>query len=86
MGKTVDNERRKLTATFLNNVAAIMVATAVGLPVYSVFSDTISGVIERLGAMSVKDMIDRGVGVGLFLGLGLLLHHAARSVLSRLED
>jgi hypothetical protein len=73
MGKAAVNERRKLTATFLNNVAVVMVVTAVAVPVHGWFISTFSEMGAAFRAKSAWEMADRGLGVVSFLIIALLL-------------
>jgi ABC-type transport system involved in cytochrome c biogenesis permease subunit len=86
MGKAADNERLKLTATFLNNIAVTLIAAAAGLPLYKVFTKTTPQLIARLQLMSLWEMVDRGSGVIGALLLAISIHTWARWILSKSQD
>lgn len=86
IGKTARNERRKLTATFLNNIAVGAVATAAALSLYPMFKLDLQTIITRLDAMPGSMIFDRASGVVGALLLANVLHHWALSILADVED
>jgi hypothetical protein len=86
MGKTADNERLKLTATFLNNIAVTAVAAVAALSIYKLFAKTVPEIMARLENMSFLEMLDRASGVVGWLLLAIFLHFGARRILSKLQD
>jgi hypothetical protein len=86
MGKRARNERLKLTATFLNNIAFAAVTAAAALLVYKLFAMTIFEIIIRLEDLSFLEMADRVSGVIGSLLLAVFLHFFARHILTGLQD
>ena len=86
IGKAAYNERLKLSATFLNNIAVGTIAVASALPIYKFFILTAPQIEARLHKMTAWEMADRGSGVvGAFL-LAIALHLWARLILSNVQD
>ena len=75
MGKTAINERRKLTATFLNNIALFLVATAAAGPLITVFVKPMRELGPYLVKMiTEKDNLDYGLGIASALIIAAFLH------------
>jgi hypothetical protein len=88
MGKTARNERQKLTATLLNNIAVVLFATGFAVPVYNFLMLTSAEYGQLFSSVTQHpmDIVDRGLGLILVLGTAYIVHIIARSMLSDLED
>jgi hypothetical protein len=86
MGKAAKNERWKLRATFLNNIAVVLVATALAVPAYSLLIKTGEEFTQWIRAITPIEALERGFGVVSVLFLAMLLHLVAAEQLSHLED
>jgi hypothetical protein len=92
MGKAAENERIKLKATFLNNIAAGLFVAGVfgpflaiiqgGLPhVYVMFNDFRSGNISQYGPLGLKALASCTAIFG-----AALFRHGARTEIAKLQD
>jgi hypothetical protein len=88
MGKTAKNERTKITATLLNNIAVVLFATGFAAPVYNFLMLTSAEYGQLFSTMMQHpaDTAERGLGLIMVLGTAYTVHIIARSMLSDLED
>jgi hypothetical protein len=75
--KTVENERKKLAATFLNNVAVTIVGTGLVAPFFAA--------LYGLSAMTPEQVRFFGLAAPGWVILGGGIHFVARSILGGLK-
>jgi hypothetical protein len=73
MGKAAKNERRKLTATFFNNIAVAFIAAGFAVPYFA-------------GLASHETSVWRWVLFFAAFSVAFCMHMAGRSVLLGIED
>jgi hypothetical protein len=92
MGKAADNEKRKLTATFLNNLGIGAFVAGALVPYFTVayqISLKQPHIFWRTEPMSDDDfkrIVGAGVLVVAFWVIALVLHAVGRHILSKIED
>ena len=83
MGKAARNERVKLDATFLNNLAVGLVLAGIFLPLFSLFRSTPDEILPFVFSVTGVLAI---AGLYNFLGRIPIFSQAARKEIAKIED
>jgi hypothetical protein len=89
-GKAARNERRKVTATYVNSVAIALFVAGIAMPLLSAINTTDAELRQALSSLLTWDGLERAVlrliVTAVALGLSFWLHSFARDIANQLED
>lgn len=84
MGKAARNERHKLLATFLNNLAVASIVTGLIVPFLSVFlNSNPDGPVVEVTSTQIKVVL---ISVSVSAAIAALLRYIAASAIEKIED